>query len=432
MKRTISLLIAAIISVLMSFGALTAFAEEAAPLQAVPAAPSLSASAVTSTSVSLKWAAVENAEGYKLYQYNANTKSYESIKSVAATVTESKVKSLKSATEYTFKVSAYNSAGESVLSNSVARLTLPAKAVISSVKTAKQKATVKIKKQTPADGFTVYMATSKNGKYKKLGDTAKNKYTVKKLKNKKKKYYFKVRAYKTYNGKKIYGDYSSVKSEYVYRYVKTDAAGSVMSEAKFASEKLRGVKKNKYVKLIKKSGHWYKVEYKGETGFVYNRVIKNKSNISRAKVNKDNYTVFLDDLIFERGNSIKTCFDYVKYNMTYSKSSNYRQLNNVDKVEANEDSLASNAIKRKRGNCLSYASLLKTLLERAGHKSYYSYAHSTKYSDNAHCWCVVETENGYRHLDAKRGFYLLTDSQMKKDYRSKDLKSIEGHYPACK
>ena len=43
----------------------------------------------------------------------------------------------------------------------------------------------------------------------KKGSTVKA--TIKKL-SKGKKYYFKVRAYKTVNGKKIYGAYSSVKS----------------------------------------------------------------------------------------------------------------------------------------------------------------------------------------------------------------------------
>ena len=37
-----------------------------------------------------------------------------------------------------------------------------------------------------------------------------SKYTIKKLK--KKKYYVQVRAYRTVNGKKIYGDWSKVKS----------------------------------------------------------------------------------------------------------------------------------------------------------------------------------------------------------------------------
>lgn len=45
---------------------------------------------------------------------------------------------------------------------------------------------------------------------KKTKSTTKTKYTVKKLK-KKKTYYMRVRAYTLWNGKKVYGKWSSVK-----------------------------------------------------------------------------------------------------------------------------------------------------------------------------------------------------------------------------
>ena len=77
-----------------------------------------------------------------------------------------------------------------------------------------RKATVKWKKVSGASGYEVYMATSKNGKYSKVGTTTKNNkvsYTKTSLK-KNKKYYFKIRTYKVVDGKKIYSAYSSVKS----------------------------------------------------------------------------------------------------------------------------------------------------------------------------------------------------------------------------
>ena len=69
-------------------------------------------------------------------------------------------------------------------------------------------------KVSGASGYEIYSATSKNGKYKKVmtikkGGTVSYKNT--KLK-KGKTYYYKVRAYRTVNGKKVYGAYSSVKS----------------------------------------------------------------------------------------------------------------------------------------------------------------------------------------------------------------------------
>ena len=58
------------------------------------------------------------------------------------------------------------------------------------------------------------MSTSKNGKYSKIKTITKSgtvKYTKSSLK-KNKRYYFKVRSYKTVNGKRIYSSYSTVKS----------------------------------------------------------------------------------------------------------------------------------------------------------------------------------------------------------------------------
>ena len=51
------------------------------------------------------------------------------------------------------------------------------------------------------------MATSKNGTYKLIKDTDKTYYTKSSLTSKK-VYYFKVRSYRTVDGKKVYSLYS--------------------------------------------------------------------------------------------------------------------------------------------------------------------------------------------------------------------------------
>lgn len=61
-------------------------------------------------------------------------------------------------------------------------------------------------KVSGASGYTVYMR--KNGKYNKLGDCKGTSYTVKNLPNATREN-FKVRAYKTIKGKKVYGEYSA-------------------------------------------------------------------------------------------------------------------------------------------------------------------------------------------------------------------------------
>lgn len=78
--------------------------------------------------------------------------------------------------------------------------------------------TIQFKKARGAKGYKVYQSTSKNGKYKMvktLKGSKNTKYTKSKLKAGK-RYYYKVRAYKTYKkGKKTlcaYGKYSAKKS----------------------------------------------------------------------------------------------------------------------------------------------------------------------------------------------------------------------------
>ena len=94
-----------------------------------------------------------------------------------------------------------------------AKVKAPAKVTISSLKKSGKKATLKWKKVSGASGYQIYMKTG-SGKYK-LVKTIKKGTTVKCTKTKLKKgskYTFKVRAYKTVNGKKVYGAYSKTKS----------------------------------------------------------------------------------------------------------------------------------------------------------------------------------------------------------------------------
>lgn len=84
---------------------------------------------------------------------------------------------------------------------------------VSSVKTTagKKKATVSWKKVSGATGYQVSRATSKTGTYKTVKTTTSLKFTNTSLTSKK-TYYYKVRAYKTINGVKYYGKWSTVKS----------------------------------------------------------------------------------------------------------------------------------------------------------------------------------------------------------------------------
>lgn len=85
---------------------------------------------------------------------------------------------------------------------------VPAAARIST-RAGSKKITVKWKAVSGATGYYVYRAAKKNGKYKKVKSTRSKKWTNTKLK-KGKKYYYKVKAYRTVSGKKVLGVWSNI------------------------------------------------------------------------------------------------------------------------------------------------------------------------------------------------------------------------------
>ena len=176
----------------------------------------LKAKTQTTSSITLSWSKSTGAAGYELYQYNSSKKKWQLVTRTSSN--SYKVKKLKTGTTYQFKVRAYKSVSGkkyySPYSSALKWSTKPVASKITSISSKSKKATMKWKKVSGVNGYEIYMSTSKNGKYSKVKTITKAKtvkYTKSSLK-KNKKYYFKVRAYKTVNGKKIYSSFSSVKT----------------------------------------------------------------------------------------------------------------------------------------------------------------------------------------------------------------------------
>ena len=166
------------------------------------------------TSITVKWNKLDDAAGYVLEKYD--TSKYKVVKEL--TGNSYKVTDLKAGTTYKFRVRAYRIIdGEKYYGDysSVAKLsTITKTPTLSKVTAGSKKATVNWKKVNEATGYEVYMSTKKSSGYKRIKLVTSNKtlkYTKTKL-TKKKTYYFKVRTYRTVNGKKVYSSYSSVKS----------------------------------------------------------------------------------------------------------------------------------------------------------------------------------------------------------------------------
>ncbi len=144
----------------------------------------------------------------------------------------------------------------------------PKKAKITSVKRNSKKTSVTIKwnKDTKATGYKIYMATSKNGKYKQIKKVT-NKNTTSYTKtglSSSKTYYFKVLSYKKSGSKEITKSYSDVKSSAgtkssskLLATITLNSSGSTSNRnfnLKRASNKING-------KIIKpgETFNWFKV-----------------------------------------------------------------------------------------------------------------------------------------------------------------------------
>ncbi|MGN0654622.1 MAG: fibronectin type III domain-containing protein [Oscillospiraceae bacterium] len=173
---------------------------------------SFKVSSRSTNSLKLAWSKVGGVSGYQLQRKSGN--SYKTV--VNTTATSYKMSNLKTGTKYTFRIRAYKELNGKKYYSSWKVLTTSTSPGTPSLKVTAgtKKASLSWNKQTGASGYVVYMATSKNGTYKKVATVkggTKTSYTKTGL-TKGKTYYFKVRAYKTVDGTNIYGAYSAVKS----------------------------------------------------------------------------------------------------------------------------------------------------------------------------------------------------------------------------
>lgn len=179
----------------------------------VAAPASVKAASAGYNKAKISWAKVKGASSYEVYKYDSKAKKY--VKAGTATGTSLTVKGLTAGSKYSFKVRAYNKADKvySGWSKTVRVTPVPAKTSVKAKNLKGKKAQVSWKKVDGASGYTVYRAAGK-GSYKavktvKSGKTVK--FTNKSLK-KGTTYKYKVKAYRTVKGKKIYGSYSSAAS----------------------------------------------------------------------------------------------------------------------------------------------------------------------------------------------------------------------------
>ena len=173
----------------------------------------LKVSSRSTNALKLSWGKVSGVSGYQLQR-----KSSDSWKTVATTTsTSSTVKSLKAGTTYSFRVRAYKTINGTKYYSGWRTLktpTSPSKPAIKTPSTNKKhQITAKWKKVSACSGYQVQYSTSnkfKKSTTKTVSGASKTSCTAKFKKGK--KYYIRVRSYKTVDGKKYCSAWSSVKS----------------------------------------------------------------------------------------------------------------------------------------------------------------------------------------------------------------------------
>lgn len=174
-------------------------------------APSLEVKA-KQAAVNLKWSEVTGAEGYYLYRRTSTSGSWTNIAKITSgtTVTWKDKGTVNAKTNY-YCVKAYYSDSIGDLSSSKNAYYLKSPSIKSATKKSKStKMTVKWSRNKSASGYQIQYADNRFFYKSKTVTIKKNSTVSKKISklSKSKKYYVRVRAYKTVSGKKIYSDWS--------------------------------------------------------------------------------------------------------------------------------------------------------------------------------------------------------------------------------
>lgn len=177
----------------------------------------------TTNSVTITWKEDKKAtDGYRIYIKGGKFKKFTKVTDVKKSVlsyTVKKVgsKKLTAGTQYELKIMSLAKNGKKTAELSAQKLkvvTVTAAPSISSAKRSKNGTSValKWKKSSGATGYEIQMSTKKSSDFEKITNLkAKTKSYTKKNLNKSQTYYFRMRTYKTINGKVFYSGWSKVK-----------------------------------------------------------------------------------------------------------------------------------------------------------------------------------------------------------------------------
>ena len=198
----------------------------------------------------------------------------------------------------------------------------------------------------------------------------------------------------------------------------TTVSSVLQKDSNWKSNTICTVPSGSKVTVIKSEGRWYYVNYGGKLGYLYNMAFGTAKNYST--IDTSSLPAIADDIIFSKGKNVKNLFNYV---------------NGMGYVAVRTDTLENLCVyilKYRRGACFHRAALLYYLLDRSGYEVIRVDDAVDMYTGGGpHNWCIMKTEQGWRHIDPTpvtglRVMYLVTDSAIAPYFRWNRQK-----YPVC-
>ena len=189
-----------------------------------PSTPKIKVTSNQYNSLKISWKKVKGStssgyvNGYTIYRSTEENGTYKKIKKIDSGRTTSYIdEGLTTGTKYYYKVRAYCTVNKKAVYGEYSAIAsgkpIPQTPVIEAKSTDYQTVTISWKSVAGSDGYRIYRSETADGTYKlaKTVGSAKTSYKNKKLTTGK-EYFYKVRAYCNKNGKKVFSQYSEVKS----------------------------------------------------------------------------------------------------------------------------------------------------------------------------------------------------------------------------
>lgn len=183
-----------------------------------PKAPTAKAASQGYNKIKISWNKQSDATGYAIYRSTSKTKGFKRLKTVNGASAASFIDTVNTGKTYYYKVFAFKSVNGkryySAASSIVSAKAVPSKTTRVKVSSpSSRKAEVSWSAVAGASGYEIYRSTKSGGTYTKVKTVSSStrKYTEGALKGGS-QYFYKVRAFTTVGGAKVYGAFSSVAS----------------------------------------------------------------------------------------------------------------------------------------------------------------------------------------------------------------------------